>query len=122
VAISGAEGEDPERLPPKFSLRHVNKKYCITQCTKDEKAAFAVRLRELSELTWAQLRQAPRHGLGFETIDRSSIKCGIPGVVTADVSIIAFRFDGKKAMVGFRDSDGTFHIIWFDRAFQLYKH
>jgi hypothetical protein len=79
-------------------------------------------LRELSELTWAQLRQADRHGLGFETIDRSSIKSGIPGVVTADVNIIAFRFAGKKPMVGFRDRDGTFHIIWFDRAFRLYKH
>jgi hypothetical protein len=65
VAVSTVEGEDPERLPPKFSLRYVNRKYCITQCTKDERAAFAVRLRELSELTWAQLRQADRHGLGF---------------------------------------------------------
>ena len=122
VAITEAEGEDPDRLPPKFSLRHVNKKFCITQCSKDEKAAFAVRLRELSQLTWSQLRQAGRHGLGFETIDRSIIKSGVPSVVTADVNIIAFRFDGKKPMVGFRDRGGTFHIIWFDRDFTLYKH
>ncbi|MCC6394513.1 MAG: hypothetical protein IT167_28210 [Bryobacterales bacterium] len=114
--------EDPDNAPPKFSLRYLSPDYCITACNKEEKAAFADTMKRMSQLTWAQLRQAPRHGLGYEKIERESIRARIPEVITADVNIIAFRFHGKAPMVGFRAGDGTFHVIWFDRGFQLYGH
>ncbi len=122
VALARAEEEDADRLPPKFSLRYLNQHYCLSRCTKDEKAAFADRVRLLSQKSWAELRMCPRHGLGYETIRRDRIKSGIPCVVTDDVNIIAFRFHGLKPMVGFRSNDGTFYIVWFDRDFSLYEH
>jgi hypothetical protein len=79
----------------------------------------------LSRLTWAQLRQQGRHGLGYEKIARSmirAIRAGIPETIPPDVDLIAFRFYAKAPMVGFTGSDGTFHVIWFDRDFTLYKH
>src|SRR5206468_3998028 len=96
--------------------------YCISRCTREEKAAFADKMHRLSQQTWSQLRQADRHGLGFETIDRTSIRSGIPPSITDDVRFIAFRFCGNAPMVGYRSDDGTFYVIWFDRAFTLYDH
>jgi len=86
-----------------------------------EKAAFAEKLRRISQLTWAELRQEGRHGLGYEKIARSAIRPGIPIHVKDDVNFIAFRFDGLKAMIGYKEAD-IFHIIWLDRNFKVYKH
>lgn len=72
-------------------------------------------------MTWGELIQAPRHGMGFEKIDRDAITRPIPAHVTDDVAFIAFRFSGLKPMVGYR-VDATFHIVWFDCSFDLYPH
>jgi hypothetical protein len=118
-----SEETSAEQLPPIFSLK-INKDYCITRCDKNEKAAFADRLHELSQSTWRDLRQAGRHGQGYEKIDRSDIKGTIPAHVTEDVNIIAFRFSGLKPMAGYRDIKDRriFHIVWLDKDFTLYKH
>jgi hypothetical protein len=107
--------------PPTFSLRYLNKDYCLSKCTKEEKAAFADKLHKLSQLSWQEIMQADRHGLGFEKIAHSAIKTSIPAHLGEDVNIIAFRFAGKAPMVGYRDQ-ATFYVIWLDRDFTLYRH
>ncbi|MCB2218429.1 MAG: hypothetical protein KQH59_20405 [Desulfobulbaceae bacterium] len=111
----------PEKLPPIFSLRDLEKNYCVLKCELQDKAAFADTLRKISALTWAELKSNPRHSLGYEKISRSSLKVAVPGKISADVSFIAFRFSGKKAMVGYRDKE-VFHILWLDRNFSVYNH
>ncbi|NOT58991.1 MAG: hypothetical protein HOP19_02075 [Acidobacteria bacterium] len=106
---------------PVFSFEHLQSAYCITNCTSDERAAFTERMRLLSQLTWAQIKCLPKHGLGFEKIAQHAIQTGIPSHITADVALIAFRFFGKAPMVGYRDRR-IFHILWFDRDFTLYDH
>jgi len=101
---------------------YLHRDYCITSCTDEERLSFVDKMYRLSQLTWSQLRQAPRQGLGYEKIDRESIRVGIPANVTEDVNFIAFRFCGKAPMIGYRSDDGTFYIIWFDRGFTVYKH
>ncbi len=64
---------------------------------------------------------APRHGLGYERIEKNAIKCGIPSVVPDDTDLIAFRFAGNAPMVGYR-KERTFFILWLDRDFTLYDH
>lgn len=108
-------------LPPIFSLEYLQKDHCVRECQPGEQADFAVQLRQLSELNWRQLRAAPKHGLGYEKIDQDSINPSIPPHITKDVNLIAFRFSGKKAMVGYRDNR-TFYVIWLDRDFSVYKH
>jgi len=119
---SPAPVTDPDTLPPKFCLRGMRAGFSINDCEKDEKAAFAARLFELSRSSWAELRQMPRHGQGWEKLERNAIRGGIPSEITADVDIIAFRFCGKAPMVGYRSQDGVFNIIWLDRSFTLYDH
>jgi hypothetical protein len=111
----------PEEQPPLFSLRYVNKDYSISKCTKDEKAAFADTLYQLSQLRWSQIKASSRHGLGYEKIDRNVIKSSIPSHIKDDVNLIAFRFCGLAPMVGYRDG-AVFYIIWLDRDFTLYPH
>jgi hypothetical protein len=106
---------------PKFSLEHLSKSHCISACSNDEKAAFADRLHELSQITWQVIQGAHRHGQGHEKIARDVIKVAIPAVITEDVQIIAFRCIGKAPMVGFK-VDETFYVVWIDRAFDLYPH
>ena len=106
---------------PVFSLEYLQKGYCVKDCNSKDKADFAVQLRQLSELNWRQLRAADRHGLGYEKISKKSIKPGTPPHITDDVTLIAFRFSGKKPMVGYRDGR-TFYVVWLDRDFSLYDH
>jgi hypothetical protein len=116
------QAPDPDKAPPKFSFQHLQRSHCITLCTKEERVSFVDRMYRLSQMTWAALRQAHRHKLGYEIIPRDSIKAGIPQNITEDVNFIAFRFYQMAPMVGFRADDGTFHVVWFDRDFTLYEH
>jgi len=75
----------------------------------------------LSQLSWSQLRLAPRHGVGYEIIDRKGFRVAIPQHITDDVNLIAFRFSGKAPMIGYKD-EGIFRIVWLDRAFKVYDH
>lgn len=123
--ISTDEGKalDTFNLPPKFCLRQLRNRYSLVDCERDEKAAFADRLYELSRLTWKQINQAGRHGQGYEKIDRDAIKGdAVPDGISEDVNIIAFRCIGLAPMVGYRSADGVFNILWIDRGFTLYKH
>lgn len=118
---SGAARLDCNREKPLFSLQFVDPQYCISRCDRDEKAAFADMMRSMSQMTWNELRNAPKHGLGCEKINQSAIGRPIPSGVTEDVTFLAFRFHAKKPMVGFRVKD-VFHVVWFDREFTLYDH
>ena len=106
---------------PIYSFEYLQKNYCVRDCESTERADFAFQLRQLSDLTWRELRAAPKHGLGYKKIAQEAIKSAIPTHITKDVNLIAFRFSGKKPMVGYRDGR-TFYVIWLDRAFSLYDH
>lgn len=111
-----------EKKKPLFSFQFLDTKYCISCCEKDDKAALADQLRILGSKTWAELRQAPKHGIGYEKIERNSIKASFPNHLKSDdVTFFAFRFSGKKTMVGYRDRE-VFHVIRLDRDFTLYDH
>lgn len=62
-----------EQSPPIFDLSRMRKGYDLTECDSEEKVAFADTLFNLSQLTWSQIKNAPRHGLGSEKIGKESI-------------------------------------------------
>jgi hypothetical protein len=107
--------------PPVFCFRYLDKTHGLDSCNKDEKVALVSTLYKLSQLSWRQLRLAPRHGVGYERIDRNSFRVAIPQHITEDVDFIAFRFCGLAPMVGYRD-EAIFRIVWLDRDFQVYQH
>ena len=106
---------------PIFCFKHLHKKFHIDSCEKNEKVKLIERLSKLSTMTWTQIQHADRHGFGSEKISRESIKASIPPHITDDQDFYALRFDGLKAMVGYK-SNYIFHIVYLDPKFILYKH
>lgn len=108
---------------PVFSFKQMrNGKYHIDKCEKEEKASLALKMSKIGQLTWQELRFADKHGLGFEKISKNTIKKDSVYFLTDDISLIAFRFCGKAPMVGYKCSNGAFHILWLDRDNTLYDH
>lgn len=95
--------------------------HSVDCCQQDELASLAKKLYKLSSMTWKEIREDDKHGLGSEKISQKAIKVQIPSIVTPDVSLLALRFYKKAPMVGFR-KDNIFYIIWLDREFKIYDH
>jgi hypothetical protein len=114
------ERRSTDHRRPIFSLENMVKTHCVSACEKDDQAALAQKLYEMSQLSWNDLRQAPRHGQGYENIRTNAIS-PLPTCVTPDVRLIAFRFSGKKPMVGYRE-DEIFYLICLDHDYSLYDH
>ena len=114
---------DLDRLPPIFSFEHMRagNGYSVDCCDAEHRAALAARLFKLSQMTWLNIKNSPRHGLGTEKIARSSIRAPIPQKVTEDASLLALRYNGKAAMVGYRDGR-VFYVVFLDHTFDLYSH
>lgn len=113
--------ENPELKPPLFSFEFMQPDYCVSACTSDERSSVLSKLRTLSQMTWQQIKQADRHGLGCEIIARHSFHVAIPKFLTDEVNLLAIRAIGKAPMVGFR-TGRIFHILWVDRDFTVYDH
>lgn len=109
--------------PPVFSLERIqNGQYCLSALERIDKAAFADAIYRRRQITWQEIIDSGRHGLGFEKIPRHQIQAGIPRFITEDVDhFLAFRFSGTKPMVGYRRND-VFFVLWFDHDFTLYPH
>jgi hypothetical protein len=104
-----------------FSFRHLVNSHGISGCSVEDKAAVLDALHRRSALTWAQIKSAPRHGLGTEKIDQESLTVPLPSYVTPDTTILALRCIGKAPMIGFRDED-RFHVLWLEREYDCYDH
>ena len=113
--VSGGSYQDE---PPKFSLRYIQPDYCITKCEQDDQLQFIQSMLKRKDTPWKVLITLAREKLGCETIQ--SLRVHTPKCAEGK-TIIAFRFSGMKAMIGFRERD-VFYILWFDRNFSVYDH
>lgn len=117
------EQPNNDRLPPIFSFEFMPDKsgYSVNCCNDEHRAALTRHLYQLSKLSWIDIKNAPRHGMGTERISRNSLKAPVPSKVTEDAEFLALRYHGKSPMVGYRDGR-VFHVIWLDHNFSLYPH
>ncbi len=103
-----------------FSIECCANDCCFNKIAQwHDKADFAAKLHELSQITWGQSKQASRKGLGYETLDNINIDYNkLPKGARA----IGFIYHDNHRMIGYRDHNGLFHIMWFDYDGNLYKH
>jgi hypothetical protein len=107
---------------PIFCFKHIHQDFALDHCTADEKVALIEQIIRLSKMTWHEIQYAPKHGMGSEKIDTTSIKPNLPSMLTDDVKhLLALRFRGKAPFVGWRNKF-IFHVFYIDRAFGLYNH
>lgn len=121
--VGSSAPENADTMPPVFAFDKMQDGtgFSVNCCDDTNRSAALRRLFLLSTMTWNQIQNAPRHGLGTEKIARSAIKAAIPPAVTEDVTFLALRYNGKAPMVGYRDGR-TFHVLYLDHNFSLYDH
>ena len=108
---------------PTFCFKHLHKKHHLDKCTDKEKVKLIEKIVKLSQMTWLQIQQSDKHGMGSEKIAISSITTSLPITNTADVDfLIALRFDKMKPIVGHKGYNNVFHVYFIDRDFTLYNH
>ncbi len=96
--------------------------YCLSSLNEEHQAMFADSIFRRKSMLWKEVRNAPKHGLGTEKIDKGSISAPIPKFITDESeSLLALRYHGKCPMVGYRLRD-IFFVLWFDHNFSLYDH
>ncbi|MCJ7425705.1 MAG: hypothetical protein MUO17_00940 [Dehalococcoidales bacterium] len=117
----------PERVstpftqqPITFSIECCDGKWCFNKIKElREKANLAARLHELSQLAWGDSKQTSRQSLGYETLDHIKVTSK---KLPAGARKIGFVYHNNHRMIGYRDVQGIFHILWFDYNGKLYKH
>ncbi|MFK5948637.1 MAG: hypothetical protein QM500_07710 [Methylococcales bacterium] len=121
--VKSQEPANYDGNPPIFSLEKLQTgKYCLSSLDQENKAKFADAIFRRKSLTWNQIKQIDRHGLGTEKIPKNKIKASIPKFITDDFeAFLVFRYNGLKPMVGYRQRD-IFFVLWFDHDFSLYDH
>jgi len=115
---------NPEEMPPRFSFRLLIKHsdFGFESLEQKHKIALLNTMHQLSQYKWSELRMIPRHGKGYEQIEREALNFKLPADVPDHSKIIAFRFCGEAPMLGYRSSWGTFYIIALDTKFKAYSH
>ena len=122
AAPETAQLEDCNQKRPIFSLQYMQAGWCVVDCDREQKGAFADKLHELSQLNWVDIIMTHRRGNGLERLPCGCIRQRVPDSVAEEVSeLIAIRFWKKRRMVGYRDRD-VFHILWLDLSGKLYDH
>lgn len=120
--ISAQAPPNYDDKPPIFSLEKLQEgKHCLSKLVQEQKAAFADAIFRRKNLTWREIRNISRQGLGTERLPKNAIKAPIPPFITDETStLLVFRF-GDNRMVGYRVHD-VFYVLWFDYDFSLYDH
>ena len=121
--IRANDPPDYDEHPPIFSLHRLQSgDYCFSCMSQEDKASFGDAIFRRRSLTWREIKQVPRQGLGFEKIPKYQIRASMPPFITDDVDhFLVFRFGGDKRMVGYRQHD-KFYVLWFDHNLTLYDH
>jgi hypothetical protein len=121
--FSAQEPPNYDELPIVFSLERIQPgNYCFSSLKKEHQAMFADAIYRRKNMTWRQIKQAPKHGLGTEKLPISCITAPTPPCVTEDLDdFLALRYHGKCPMVGYRERN-LFFVLWFDHDFTLYPH
>ena len=117
-----SDTESYNKLPIIFSLEKVQVgTYCFSKLETEEKAAFSDSIFKRKSLSWLDIIQSPKHGLGSEKIPKDKIKAPIPKFITEEEDFfLVLRFHGKMPMIGYREKN-IFFVLWFDRTHTLYS-
>lgn len=131
VVSSATSGklEPPKTERPPLSLQKAtfrldccySGKYCLGKGSNDQLIGFAKTIHHLSRMSWHDIEYGDRKGKGSEKLN--NLRKHIPRNLSVpdDVDIIGIRYWRKKRLVGYKDANNAFCIIWADDG-SLYDH
>ena len=115
------DGRAPDGGYPLLCLRHLQPGWGFEELNPDHCREFLVKWAKRATLTWKELIQHDRHGLGFEKLPSSAISASVPEYLEQEKYLV-FRHEGNRPFAGFRSGD-TFHVLWVERNWNdLYQH
>jgi hypothetical protein len=107
---------------PVFCLRYLHPDHSIDGLSTSLKADLTDALFKRAQMTWQQIKFAPKHGLGFEKLPREAISKQLPAKFEDLESFLVLRYSGKLPMIGTRVGN-VFHILFIENTFgSLYGH
>ena len=86
--------------------------------------SYLRRMKNLSELGWAEIRKSHKHSFGMSKIPISALKPQMPKAITPDVTeLTVFRAVGdNRPFLGFQ-TGGIFHVVFIESTFnEIYHH
>lgn len=86
---------------------------------REESKALLKRLDMLRQMSWREIEMTRHDGAGCEPIPRGRINPAIPGALTEDLTILAFRCSQTMRLVGWRNGR-ILHIVWIDPNHKVY--
>ncbi|MBF0343716.1 MAG: hypothetical protein HQL06_05725 [Nitrospirae bacterium] len=103
-----------------FRLMRKGSKCCLSLCRQIDKAHVADKLLSLGQMTWKQIHQVSRKGLGFEMIPVGQLKIAMPSHINEDVKeVMIFKFSDSGRLAGIRERD-IFYVIFVAPNHNLY--
>ena len=112
---------------PLFSFRYLRPN-SIKDCNKSEFFfAFLIRLKELSEKSWSEIRRSRRHSYGMESLPKTRFKPDVKNIgdiITDDVDKLhVFRADKQNHSFAGLQIGKIFYIIFIEADFgDIYDH
>jgi hypothetical protein len=116
------DGRAPDAGYPLLCLRHLQPGWGFEEASGDICQHFLIKWAKRASLSWVELVQHGRHGLGSEKLPKKKIKPQVPEHLEPDDHYLVFRHEGNLPFVGFRSGD-VFHVLWIEREYnELYDH
>lgn len=107
---------------PLLSLRFVQPSWGVDCMSDSQQKAFLEKWQKRSQMTWKELSQHQRHGLGSEKLPKSAIKPLIPQQFQDLDRFVVFRHEGNLPFVGWKNGS-VFHVIWIECTYcDVYNH
>lgn len=86
------------------------------------RAEFLAKWYKRSVLSWKELAQHPKHGLGSELIPATAIIPRIPRQFKDVEKFRVYRHKGNLPFAGWKDGE-VLYVIWIEKAYnELYVH
>ncbi len=108
------------------SIFHEDVEKQIKELERQDLKQLLLKIAKLNKITWLDAVKSSKHGGGSEKIDLAkakkmpqSIKNRLPN---GQETFIVFRYDGLKAVLGYRCSKDVYHILHLDNDFTAYEH
>lgn len=106
----------------RLSFRLVEKGWGVAELTYEKAHAFLEKWEKRGCMTWDEIRAAPKHGLGSESLPASVIIPQLPEWMESGTKLLVFRHFDRLPQVGIRILD-TFEVVWIEPEYnKLYSH
>ncbi len=117
-SVTGVEADESY---PVLCLRFVQSRFGFEELTEKQRSEFIRKWAKRAQLSWTELVQHSRKGLGFENIPAHEIKRQAPESLAAGRYLV-MRHEGNHAVVGVR-AGGAYRVLWIEANYgDVYDH